>query len=118
MKLFIRSIKNLVALLLTFLISYYPCQGVEASSLSGTVSGLKADQISSLKEMEATLTILQSCYLKATQNNQLTFSLQKLILSKAGACISKIVELEQKSSYKAKRDEARSLLLKDRDVIK
>lgn len=118
MKTHTRLIKTLLALLLIFLISYYPCQGVEASSLSVTVSGLKEDQISSLKELRATLTILQSCYLKATQNNQLTFSLQKLILSKAGACISKIIELEQKSSYKAKRDEARSLLLKDRDVIK
>lgn len=118
MNLHMQLIKNLLRILLVFLLSYYPYQRVEASPLLAAVSGLKVDQISSLKEMSATLTILQSCCLKAKQKNQLTFSLQKLILSKAGACISKIVELEQQSDYKAKREEARSLLLKDRDVIK
>lgn len=113
-----RFIKNLVPILLVFLTSYYPCHRTEASFLSGAVSGLKVDQISSFKEMKAALAILQSCCLEAKQKNQFTFSLQKLILSKSGEFVSRIVELEQQADHKTKSEEARALFLTNRDIIK
>ena len=113
-----RLIKNLVVLFLIFLISHYSSQRVEASSLSGAVSGLKVNHISSFKEMRAALTILQSCCLEAKRTNQFTFSLQKLILSQSGECVSRIVELEQQADHKTAREEARALFLTNRDIIK
>jgi len=118
MGLFTQSIKTLVALHLVLLISYYPYQTAGASSLSGTVSGLKVDQISSFNEMKTALTILQSCCLEAKQKKQFTFSLQKLILSQSGACVSRIVEIEQQADHKTKREEARALFLINRHIIK
>jgi len=118
MKKYTRLIKNLVVLFLIFLISHYPCQRAEASSLSGGVSGLKVDQISSFEEMKAALTILQSCCLEAKQKNQFTFSLQKLVLSKSGECVSRIIELEQQADHKTRGEEAKALFLTNRGVIK
>jgi tetratricopeptide (TPR) repeat protein len=113
-----RSIKNKALILLLFLVSFYLCQKAEASSLSGAVSGLKVDQISSFNQMKTALTLLQSCSQEAKQKNLFTFSLQKLILSKSGECISKIVEIEQQADNQIKREEARALFLTNRNIIK
>lgn len=114
----IQSIKTLATLFLAFLLFHYPYQRAEASSLSGAVSGLKVDQVSSFNEMKAALTLLQSCSLEAKQKNQFAFNLQKLILTKSGACISRIVEIEQQADLTHKTEKARSLFLTNRKVIK
>jgi tetratricopeptide (TPR) repeat protein len=115
-----RLIKNALLLILLVLIIYHPPQRAGAASLSDTVSSLNAAQISSFNEMKAALTILQSSCMEAKQKKQLTFNLQKLILSQSGKCISQIVALEQKSDVNqdTKRKEARDLFLKNRVLIK
>ncbi len=118
MNLYFPSIKNAAFLLLLFLIFYYPCQKVEASSLSGDVSKLKVDQISSFKKMKAALDLLKSSSLEAKKGNQFTFNLQKLILLKSGECISKIVEIEQQAAHQKKREKDRDLFLTNRGIIK
>ena len=118
MNLYFPSIKNAAFLLLLFLIFYYPCQKAEASSLSGDVSKLKVDQISSFKKMKAALDLLKSSSLEAKKKNQFTFNLQKLILLKSGECISKIVEIEQQAAHQKKREKDRDLFLTNRGIIK
>ncbi len=115
-----RLIKNALLLILLVLIIYHPPRRAGAASFSATVSGLKAAQISSFNEMKAALTILQSSCMEAKQKKQLTFNLQKLILSQSGKCISQIVALEQKTDVTrdTKRKGARDLFLKNREVIK
>jgi tetratricopeptide (TPR) repeat protein len=110
----------LVLILLFSLISYYPYQRAEASSLSSAVKGLKVDQISSFNEMKAALSLLQSCCLEAKQKNQFGYSQQKLILSKSGECISRMVTLEQRPNLtqQTKGEKARSLFLINENIIK
>jgi len=114
----IQLIKTFSTLFLAFLVSFYLCQKAEASSLSGAVSGLDVNKISLFNQMKTALTLLQSCSQEAKQKNLFTFSLQKLILSKSGECISKIVEIEQQADNQTKREEARALFLTNRNIIK
>ena len=108
----------LSSLLLVILTVYLPGPPVHASSLSGAVNGLTVDQISSFQEMQAALSLLRSCCREAKKKNQFTFDLQKLILSKSGECTSRIVELEQQANQQTKREDAKSLFLENRKVIK
>ena len=120
MNLYFPSIKNAAFLLLLFLIFYYPCQKAEASSLSGAVSKLGVNKISSFNQMKAALDLLKSSSLEAQQKNQFTFLFQKLILSKSGECISRMAAIEQQSdlTLKTKRDKVKALFLTNRDTIK
>lgn len=119
MNAYIVSIKKEALLLLLFLIAYHPCHSADASSLSGAVEGLRVDEISSFHEMRAALTILQSASLEGRQKNQFTFDLQKLILSKAGTCISRIIEIKQQAELTKKaKEEATSLFSTNGEVIK
>jgi len=118
MLLYTHFIKKQMLLFVIFLAVSLPCQQIYASSLSGAVKGLAVDQISSFQEMQTALNLLRSCCREAKQKNQFTFSLQKLILSKSGECISRIVELEQQANQQTKREEAKSLFSENRNVIK
>jgi tetratricopeptide (TPR) repeat protein len=118
MLLYTHFIKKQLLFSVIFLAVYFPCQKSYASSLSGAVKGLAVDQISSFQEMQTALNLFRSCCREAKQKNQFTFSLQKLILSKSGECISRIVELEQQSNQQTKREAAKSLFSENRNVIK
>lgn len=89
-----------------------------AASLAGAVDGLSVGQISSFQEMQTALNLLASCCREAKQKGTFTFSLQKIILSKSGECISRIVELEQQTDQQKKREEAKSLFSENRKLIK
>ena len=106
--------KKHILLLILLLAVCFSGHRLYASSLSGAVRGLAVEQISSFKELKTAHELLDSCCREAQQKNQFTFSLQKNILSKAGECISRIVQLEQQ----AQREEARSLFNTNRNVIK
>ncbi len=106
-------------MLLLFLFGWYASESSLASSLSGAVSGLAIDQSGSLKEIKAALTLLQSSFTEAREKHALTLDFQKLILSKAGECTSRIVELYQADSLPGtKKQEVKSLLVSTRDIIK
>ncbi len=106
--------------LLFFIIFYCACPTAEASSLPGAVKGLRVDEISSFDRMKTALALLKSCSKEARTKNRFPFSLQKLVLSKTGECVSKIIILEQGSEqpYKTKTETARALLLTGRQVVK
>jgi len=106
-------------MLLLFLFCWHLSESSLASSLSGAVSGLAIDQSGSLREIKAALTLLQSSFTEAREKNALTLDFQKLILSKAGECTSKIVELSQADSLPGtKKQEVKNLLVTTRDIIK
>jgi len=90
-------------LLLSCIIVMYVCllsvQAPQASSLSGAVQGLKADQAGSAREMKTVVNILYSCFTEAKERGELSFDLQKLIITKAGDCVGKIADFSQKALY-------------------
>lgn len=91
---------------------------VRAGSLVGAVEGLRVDQIDSVDQMRAALQLLQTCLREAAENGDLTFELQKLLLSRAGDCVGVIVRLSSLSGNGAPRGEVlRNLFAVNREVI-
>ncbi len=103
-----------ILILILLLTCCFLSPNVQASSRSGALKDLAVDQITTPQEMKNTLQLLLSRVREAQEKNQLTFPLQKTILSKSGECISKIVEFEQQAG----KEEIKSLFETSRKIIK
>ena len=61
-----------------------PARQAHAGSFSGALPGLQADQIASTAQMRTALDLIGTCFSDARDRGQLTFDLQKLIITKSG----------------------------------
>ncbi len=90
-----------------------------AGSFSGALPGLQADQIDSTAQMRTALDLIGTCFSDARDRGQLTFNLQKLIITKSGECISRLSEIMQEadSAPDSRQEELRLLFKRSRETL-
>ena len=73
------------------------CHGAWSAAVAGDVSSLNIERMGSVSEIKSSLGVLESGFSGVKAQSQLSFDLQKMLATKSGECISRLVELSQKA---------------------
>ncbi|MGD9222201.1 MAG: tetratricopeptide repeat protein [Desulfobacteraceae bacterium] len=112
----VKNIKKRLLVVITLLVTF----GMSPLCRAGSTGQVEIDQINSFDEMTAALSFLKTSAAEATAQGAFTYEFQKNILTRAGACISRMAYLCQanKNDPKTVRRAGKTLFSANRDIIK
>jgi tetratricopeptide (TPR) repeat protein len=116
----VQKIERRLLVFSTFLITLLVTFGMSPLCRADSTGQIEIDQINSFDDMTAALSFLKTSAAEAIAQGAFTYAFQKNILTRAGACISRMAYLCQsnKNDPKAVRQAGKSLFLANRDIIK
>ncbi len=96
------------------------CQGAWSAAAAGEVSSLNIAQMGSLSEIKTALSALASGFASVKAQSQLSFDQQKMLATKSGDCISRLVELSQKAdmTQAAQKEAFAAAFLKNGELLR
>lgn len=117
MHLHAQRFKMLAVFVIAFLICCLSASEIRASSLSDQVEHLDVDRMSSLGSIKTAVALLDRSTRETIGGDD--FILQKLVLMKSGACVSKLASLRNDPAQRAEMftQEKKELFLANREVI-
>ncbi len=95
------------------------CQGAWSAAVSGDVSSLNIERMGSASEIKSALSVLESGFAGVKAQSALSFDLQKMLATKSGDCVSRLVELSQKAdlSQAAQKEGFAAAFLKNGELL-
>ncbi|MCX5901167.1 MAG: hypothetical protein NTX06_10650, partial [Proteobacteria bacterium] len=96
------------------------CQGAWSAAVSGDVSSLNIERMGSASEIKSALSVLESDFAGVKAQSALSFDLQKMLATKSGDCVSRLVELSQKAdlSQAAQKEGFAAAFLKNGELLR
>jgi len=113
----LQALRNLALLAAVAACSGGLCHG---SSICGALQGLKIDDLRTWNELKAAINVVETCFDEGKADGKLSFEDQKLIIAKAGECISGIASLWSEGRERPRNggDMARKLLQRNGAILR